>query len=65
MYIATGEYKTSHFAISTGFMALGMMFPGLISGYVQQAVGYPIFFILVCLVTIPGMVTLFFIPINE
>lgn len=44
MYIATGEYKTSHFAISTGFMALGMMFPGLISGYIQQAVGYPIFF---------------------
>lgn len=65
MYIATGEYKTSHFAISTGFMALGMMFPGLISGYIQQAVGYPIFFILVCLLTIPGMVTLFFIPINE
>jgi len=65
MYIATGEYKTSHFAISTGFMALGMMFPGLISGYVQQAVGYPIFFILVCLLTIPGMVTLFFIPIKE
>ncbi len=65
MYISTGEYKTSHFAISTGLMALGMMFPGLISGYVQQAVGYPVFFILVCLLTIPGMVTLFFIPLKD
>lgn len=65
MYISRGEYKTSHFAISTGFMALGMMFPGLISGYLQQIVGYPVFFILVCLATIPGLITLFFIPLNE
>ncbi len=65
MYISRGAYKTSHFAISTGFMALGMMFPGLISGSIQQAVGYPVFFILVCLLTIPGMVTLFFIPLKD
>lgn len=65
MYISRGEYKTSHFAISTGFMALGMMFPGLISGYIQQAVGYPSFFILVFLATIPGMITLFFIPLED
>ena len=64
MYISRGEYKTSHFAISTGLMALGMMFPGLISGYIQQVVGYPIFFSLVFLATIPGMVTLFFIPLE-
>lgn len=65
MYISRGEYKTSHFAISTGFMALGMMFPGLISGYIQQALGYPVFFILVFLLTIPGMITLFFIPLKD
>jgi len=65
MYISRGEYKTSHFAISTGLMALGMMFPGLISGYIQQAFGYPIFFVLVFLLTIPGLITLFFIPLNE
>ncbi|HEY9674686.1 MAG TPA: hypothetical protein V6D11_24825 [Waterburya sp.] len=65
MYISQGEYKTSHYAISTGFMALGMMFPGLISGYIQQAVGYPIFFVLVFLLTIPGMITLFLIPIKD
>ncbi|MBV9386228.1 MAG: MFS transporter [Chroococcidiopsidaceae cyanobacterium CP_BM_ER_R8_30] len=65
MYISRGEYKTSHFAISTGLMALGMMLPGLISGYIQQVVGYPVFFILVFLLTIPGLLTLFFIPLDE
>ncbi len=65
MYICQGEYKTSHFAISTGIMALGMMVPGLISGYIQAKFGYPLFFVLVCLLTIPGMITLFFIPLNE
>ncbi len=43
MYIANENYKTSHFAISTGIMALGMMLPGLISGYVQEALGYQLF----------------------
>jgi MFS transporter, PAT family, beta-lactamase induction signal transducer AmpG len=65
MYIAKGEYKTSHFAISTGIMALGLMFPGAISGYLQQSIGYTLFFALVCLLTIPGMIALFFIPLNE
>ncbi|MEH2157851.1 MFS transporter [Nostoc sp.] len=65
MYICQGEYKTSHFAISTGIMALGMMLPGLISGYLQKAFGYPLFFILICLLTIPGMIALFFIPLKE
>ncbi|MEA5502210.1 MFS transporter [Halotia wernerae UHCC 0503] len=65
MYISQGEYKTSHFAISTGIMALGMMIPGLISGYLQQALGYPLFFVLVCFLTIPGMMTLFFIPLER
>ncbi|MFN7658837.1 MAG: MFS transporter, partial [Dolichospermum sp.] len=63
MYISQGEYKTSHFAISTGLMALGLMIPGAISGAIQQALGYPLFFLLVCLLTIPGMITIFFIPL--
>lgn len=65
MYICKGEYKTSHYAISTGLMALGMMIPGAISGTIQQSVGYPLFFGIVFLVTIPGMLTIFFLPLNE
>lgn len=62
MYSAQGRYKTSHYAISTGIMALGMMLPGFISGWIQEKVGYPVFFIIVCIMTIPGMLTILFIP---
>lgn len=65
MYVSKGEHKTSHFAISTGLMALGLMIPGAISGQIQQSLGYPLFFVLVCLATIPGMLTIFFIPLAE
>ncbi len=62
MYSAEGRYKTSHYAISTGIMAAGMMLPGFISGWVQQKLGYPLFFSVVCLLTVPGMLTLLFLP---
>lgn len=45
-------------------MALGLMIPGAISGAIQQALGYPLLFVLVCLLTIPGMLTIFFIPLE-
>ncbi len=62
MYSAEGKYKTSHYAISTGIMALGMMLPGFLSGWLQQQVGYPAFFVIVCFLTIPGMLTIPFLP---
>ncbi|MBP1691500.1 MAG: beta-lactamase [Bacteroidetes bacterium] len=52
--IADGEHKTAHYAICTGFMALGMMIPGMFSGAVQEWLGYQGFFIWVILSTIPG-----------
>lgn len=65
MHIARGRYKTSHFAISTGIMALGMMLPGFISGYLQEAAGYRMFFVIVCVLAIPGLLTILFIPKDE
>ncbi len=62
MASADGKYKTSHYAISTGIMALGMMLPGFKSGALQQAVGYKTFFAIVCFMTLPGMLTIPFIP---
>jgi PAT family beta-lactamase induction signal transducer AmpG len=56
IYVADGESKTSHYSIATGFMALGMMLPGMLSGYIQQYLGYGNFFIWVFLATIPGIV---------
>lgn len=54
MYFARGEHQTSHYAISTGIMALGMMLPGMVSGVLQEHMGYRTFFIWViasCAVT--------------
>lgn len=65
MEISEGKYKTAHYAISTGIMALGMMLPGLISGYIQEQVGYSLFFLISCLLTIPGIILIFFIPIKS
>ncbi|MBI5624649.1 MAG: AmpG family muropeptide MFS transporter [Elusimicrobia bacterium] len=59
------KYKTSHFAISTGVMALGMMLPGFVSGKLQMMVGYKLFFVIVCLATLPGMLVIPFIPKNH
>ncbi|MBD1262759.1 MFS transporter [Maribacter polysiphoniae] len=61
IYIAEGKSKTSHYAIATGFMALGMMLPGMISGYIQQWLGYGGFFIWVVLASLPALFLLKFI----
>jgi len=64
IYIARGEYKTSHYAIATAFMALGMMIPGMISGWLQEVIGYQHFFIWVVIATIPGFILLKFLKID-
>ena len=54
IYFSEGEFKTSHYAICTAFMALSMMIPGMFAGYLQEALGYTGFFWLViicCLAT--------------
>ncbi|WP_411031560.1 MFS transporter [Spongiimicrobium sp. 3-5] len=61
IYIAEGVSKTSHYAIATGFMALGMMLPGLISGYVQEWLGYDGFFIWVVIAALPSIILLKYI----
>lgn len=55
IHFANGPMKTSHYALCTGFMALSMMLPGLVAGYLQQWLGYEGFFIFVmicCLATV-------------
>jgi PAT family beta-lactamase induction signal transducer AmpG len=56
IYVAEGESKTSHYSLATGFMALGMMLPGMLSGFIQEYLGYANFFIWVFLATIPGLI---------
>jgi PAT family beta-lactamase induction signal transducer AmpG len=64
IFIAEGEYKTSHYAIATGFMALSMMLPGLFSGMIQEVLGYKMFFIWIMLTIIPSIIIVKFIPLE-
>jgi PAT family beta-lactamase induction signal transducer AmpG len=56
IHVAEGESKTAHYALATGFMAMGMMLPGMLSGYIQQYLGYQNFFVWVFIATIPGLI---------
>ena len=47
-------HRTAHYAICTGFMALGMMLPGMAAGWLQTQLGYTNFFIWVCIATLPS-----------
>ena len=55
LFFADGPHKTAHFAICTGFMALGMMIPGMWSGWVADLVGYRHFFVWVICSALPGL----------
>jgi PAT family beta-lactamase induction signal transducer AmpG len=64
IYIARSEHRTAHYAICTGFMALGMMLPGMWSGWLQERLGYPHFFVWVILATIPSFIVALFLPLE-
>jgi PAT family beta-lactamase induction signal transducer AmpG len=64
IYVSEGKHKTAHFALTTGFMALGMMIPGMISGWLQELIGYQHFFIWVMICTIPSFLVIPFLKID-
>lgn len=57
IYFSEGKHKTAHYAICTGFMALGMMLPGMAAGWLQETIGYRHFFIwtMICCVATIGV----------
>lgn len=65
IYFSEGEHKTAHYAISTGFMALGMMLPGMIAGWIQELIGYNHFFVFVMICAIPTLLVIPFLKINK
>ncbi|MDP1831001.1 MAG: hypothetical protein Q8K67_02995 [Geothrix sp.] len=62
--ISDGPHKTAHYAIATGFMAMGMMLPGMASGWIQEKLGYLNFFIWVCCATLPSILLTAFLRIH-
>jgi PAT family beta-lactamase induction signal transducer AmpG len=66
MYVSQrGHYRTSHYAIATGLGSLCIALAGILSSILQSVVGYVGFFLAVCVCTIPGMLTLLVIPLEE
>ena len=65
MLVADGPHKTAHYAICTGFMALGMMLPGMSAGWIQEQIGYVKFFGWMLLCTIPSFIVVARLKIPE
>ena len=59
MFFSEGEFKTSHYAICTSFMALSMILPGLVAGYIQEAIGYQNFFWMVIACSVGTIIATF------
>lgn len=61
IHVADGNHKTAHFSICTAFMFLGLMLPGMVAGYIQEAVGYLGFFWIVMACCIPSIAVTYLI----
>jgi PAT family beta-lactamase induction signal transducer AmpG len=65
VYVARGENETVHYALCTGFMALGMMIPGMWSGWLEELIGYRHFFVWIMLAMIPSLLAVALIPLDR
>jgi PAT family beta-lactamase induction signal transducer AmpG len=64
IYFSQGEHKTAHYSICTGFMALGMMLPGMAAGWIQEQLGYQHFFVFIMLAAIPTLLLIPFMKVD-
>lgn len=60
--IAPGKHQMAHYAFASGIMNLGVMLPGIMSGWVSQWLGYSMFFVFVLFATIPAFIVTWFVP---
>ncbi|NLD64065.1 MAG: AmpG family muropeptide MFS transporter [Bacteroidales bacterium] len=64
IYFSEGKYKTAHYAICTGFMALGMMLPGMFAGWLQEQLGYNHFFLWVMICSVIPLIAVALLKID-
>jgi PAT family beta-lactamase induction signal transducer AmpG len=62
--IAPGRYQTAHYAFANSLMALGLIVPGMVSGWIQSRLGYERFFLWVLVSSVPAMIMAKFVPIH-
>lgn len=61
LQFAKGLHQTAHYAIGTGFMALGMMLPGMVAGKIQEFLGYQHFFVYVMICALVPILLVWFL----
>lgn len=61
MYFSEGEFTTSHYAICTAFMAMSMMLPGMVAGFLQEQMGYAMFFWMVIACCAATLIVTYFV----
>jgi PAT family beta-lactamase induction signal transducer AmpG len=64
IYFSEGEFKTAHYSICTAFMAMSMMIPGLVAGYLQEMLGYINYFWLVMVCCFATVLVTFIIKVD-
>ena len=64
MYFSEGGFKTSHYSLCTAFMALSMMLPGMVAGFIQESIGYVGFFIMVMICCLATVAVTMFIKVD-
>ena len=60
--VARGKHQMAHYAFASGIMNLGVMLPGMLSGFVSDWLGYRTFFVFVLLCAIPAILITRFVP---
>jgi PAT family beta-lactamase induction signal transducer AmpG len=63
--VAPGKYQMAHYAFASGIMNLGVMLPGMMSGFLSDWLGYKYFFVLVLIATIPAFLATWFVPFKN
>lgn len=63
--ICKPDYKAAHYAIGTGLMNVSGLYSGSLGGFLASWFGYANFFGVSFLMSIPGMILAFFIPLLD
>src|SRR5690606_29208749 len=65
IYVSRGEHQTVHYALCTGLMALGMMIPGMWSGWLEELIGYRHFFVWIMICAIPSIAVTLLVEVDS
>ncbi|MBP3287921.1 MAG: MFS transporter [Muribaculaceae bacterium] len=63
--VAPGKHSMAHYAFASAIMNLGVMVPGMISGWICQHTGYELFFIIALVMSVPAFILAWIVPFSH